>query len=138
MLNTTLFLKKVGKFFHMEFSVCKWSFDNREPWVIYCSYKERIKKERLDTIIMRYLHYYLSIERTWNPRYTFVSPKNFIQELLNKFGIVHCNPLSTPLEQNLKLASKEVNEFEGENIYYLWGVTFNLLDQIFHLQLRYF
>ena len=59
-----------------------------------------------------YLHYYLGIEVIQNPKYIFISQKKYIRELLNKFGMAECNHVSTPMEQNLKLTSKEENEFE--------------------------
>jgi hypothetical protein len=43
-------------------------------------------------IDMGYLHYYLGIEVTENPKHVFISQK-YIGELLNKFGMVDCNPL---------------------------------------------
>jgi len=48
--------------------------------------------------------------------YIFISQKKYIEEL-SKFGMVDCNPLSTLMEQNLKLTSKEGNEFEDATKY---------------------
>jgi hypothetical protein len=84
------------------------------------SYISSIKKELKKGFEMTYLghlHYYLGIEVTQNPKYIFISQKKYIGELLNKFGMVECNPLSTPMEQNLKLTSKEGNEFEDATKY---------------------
>jgi hypothetical protein len=66
-------------------------------------------------IDLGHLHYYLGIEVIHNPKYIFISQKN--GELLNKFGIVEGNIFSTPMEQNLKLTSKEGNEFEDATKY---------------------
>jgi hypothetical protein len=58
--------------------------------------------------------------------------------LLNEDLKSYCNPLSTPMEQNLKLTSKEENDLRMQlNIDNLWGVLSNLLlpDRTFHLQL---
>ena len=52
-----------------------------------------------------------------NPKYIFISQKKYVGELLNKFNMIDCNLVSTPMEQNLKLASKEGNEFEDANKY---------------------
>jgi hypothetical protein len=49
-------------------------------------------------INMEHLHYYLGIEVTYNPIYVFISKKKYIGELLITFGMVDCNPLSTPME----------------------------------------
>lgn len=54
----------------------------------------------------------MGIEVTQNLKHVFISQKKYIGELLNKFGMVDCNFLSTPMEQNLKLTSKERNEFD--------------------------
>jgi len=59
----------------------------------------------------------LGIEVTQNPRYIFISQNKYIGKLLNKFGMADCNSLSTPMEQNLKLTSKEGNEFEDATKY---------------------
>ena len=64
-----------------------------------------------------HLHYYLGIEVIQNPKYIFISQKKYIGELLNKFGMAECDPVSTPMEQNLKLTSKEGNEFEDATKY---------------------
>lgn len=49
---------------------------------------------------------------TQHPRYIFLSRNKYIGLLLNKFGMVDCNPLSILMEQNLKLTFKEGTEFE--------------------------
>jgi len=66
---------------------------------------------------MGYLHYYLGIEVTQNLKHVLISQKKYIGELLNKFGMVDCNSLFTPMEQNMKLTSKEGNEFEDATKY---------------------
>ena len=63
------------------------------------------------------LHYYLGIEVTRDPEYIFISQKKYMGELLNRFGMVDCNPISTPMEQNLKFTLKEGKEFEDETKY---------------------
>jgi hypothetical protein len=52
-----------------------------------------------------------------NPKYIFISQKKYNGELLNKFGMDDCNPISTPMQHNLKLTSKEGNEFEDATKY---------------------
>jgi hypothetical protein len=54
---------------------------------------------------MGHLHNYLGIEVTQSPRYIFISQKKYIGELLNKFGMIDCNPLysnGAKLESNIK------------------------------------
>ena len=66
---------------------------------------------------MGYVHYYLGIEITQPPKFIFISQKKYIGDLLNKFGMDECNPLTTPMEQNLKLTSIEGKEFEDATKY---------------------
>jgi hypothetical protein len=82
------------------------------------SYIAFIKKELnkvFEMIYLGHIYYYLGIEVVQNPKYIFISQKNYIGELLNKFGMVEWNHVSTPMEHNLKFTSKEGNEF-GMNL----------------------
>eukprot|EP00253_Pinus_taeda_P014390 PITA_14390 len=109
--DATLFVKKVGKTI-----VCLVVYiddllmtGNNE------SYIASIKKELGESFKMTdlgYVHYYLGIEVTQHPNSIFLSQKKYIGDLLNGFGMIECNPLTTPMEQNLKLTSFEGNEFE--------------------------
>jgi len=77
------------------------------------NYIESINKElkkAFETTSLGHLHFYLG-----HPSYIFLSQKKYIGELLNKCGIVECNPLSTSMKQNLNLTYKEGNEFEDAN-----------------------
>eukprot|EP00253_Pinus_taeda_P010490 PITA_10490 len=64
-----------------------------------------------------YVHYYLGIEITQHPKSIFLSQKKYIGDLLNRFGMTECNPLTTPMEQNLKLTSIEGKEFQDATKY---------------------
>jgi len=75
------------------------------------SIKKELKKG-FETIDLGHLHFYLGQES-----YIFLSQKKYIGELLNKCGMVECNPLSTTMKQNLNLISKEGNEFEDATKY---------------------
>jgi hypothetical protein len=45
--------------------------------------------------------------------------------------MAECNPLSTPMEQNLKLASKEGNEFEDVTVLQILSIKQpNVLEKI--------
>jgi hypothetical protein len=59
----------------------------------------------------------LGIEVIQNPKYIFISQKKYVGELLSKFDMIECNPISTPMEQNLNLTSKEGSEFEDATKY---------------------
>jgi hypothetical protein len=69
------------------------------------SYIASIKKELKKGFEMTNLglHYYLGIEVTQNTKYISISQKKYIGELLNKFGIVESNTISTPMKLKLKL-----------------------------------
>eukprot|EP00253_Pinus_taeda_P025089 PITA_25089 len=84
------------------------------------SYIASIKKELgkiFEMTDLGYVHYYLGIKVTQHPKSIFLSQKKYIGDLLNRFGMTECNPLTTPMEQNLKLASIEGKEFEDAKKY---------------------
>ena len=74
-------------------------------------------KNELKKGFMGFVHYYLGIEVTQHPKFIFLSLKKCIGDMLNKFGMVECNPLTTPMEQNLKLTPTKGNEFEDATKY---------------------
>ena len=76
----------------------------------FASIKKELKKG-FEMTDLGYVHYYPGIEATQHPKFIFLSQKKYIGDLLNKFGMVECNPLTTPMEQNLKLTSIEGKEF---------------------------
>eukprot|EP00253_Pinus_taeda_P010092 PITA_10092 len=84
------------------------------------SYIASIKKElgkSFEMTDLGYVHYSLGIEVTQHPKSIFLSQKKYIGDLLNRFGMKKCNPLTTPMEQNLKLTSIEGKEFEDATKY---------------------
>ena len=84
------------------------------------NYIASIKNEPMKVFEMTYLgyvHYYLGIEVTQHPKLIFHSQKKYIGDLLNKFGMANCNPLTTQMEQNLNLTSIEGKEFEDATKY---------------------
>ena len=111
---------------------------NNESYI--ASIKKDLKKifEMTD---MGHLHYFLGIEVTQHPKYIFLSQKKYIGELLNKFCMTDCNPISTPMEQKMKLTSSEGKEFEDatsiDNLLEVLS-TLQQLDQIFLMLLAYF
>eukprot|EP00253_Pinus_taeda_P003330 PITA_03330 len=84
------------------------------------SYISSIKKELrkcFEMTDLSYVHYYLGIEVTQNPKSIFISQKKYIGDFFNRFGMIECNPLTTPMEQNLELTSIEGKEFEDATKY---------------------
>ena len=89
---------------------------------------------------MGHLHHYLGIEVTQHPKYIFLSQKKYVGELLDKFCMTECNPISTPMEQKMNLTSSEGKEFEDATKYrqLVGRLTLQQLDQIFLMLLAYF
>eukprot|EP00253_Pinus_taeda_P004116 PITA_04116 len=84
------------------------------------SYIASIKKElgkSFEMTNLGYVHYYLGIEVTQHLKSIFLFQKKDIGDLLNRFGMTKLNPLTTPMEQNLKLTSIEGKEFEDATKY---------------------
>eukprot|EP00253_Pinus_taeda_P005666 PITA_05666 len=114
--DATLFVKKVGKIFvYLVVYVDDILMTGKNE-----SYIASIKKELrkgFEMIDLGYVHYYLGIEVMQQLKSIFLSQKKYIGDLLNKFGMTECNPLTTPMEQNLNLTSIEGKEFEDETEY---------------------
>jgi hypothetical protein len=106
--DATLFVKKVGKIFVylVVYVDDMLIIGNNESYI--ASIKKELNKG-FEMTYLGHLHYYLGIEVIKNPKYIFISHKKYIGELLNKFGMAECNPVSTPMEPNLELTSKEGN-----------------------------
>ena len=109
--DATLFIKKVGRsvVYLVVYVDDLLMTGNNESYI--SSIKKDLKKifEMTD---MGHLHYYLGIEVTQHPKYIFLSQKKYVGELLNRFCMTDCNPISTPMEQKMKLTSSEGKEFE--------------------------
>ena len=62
---------------------------------------------------MHELHYFLNIEVIRTPVGIMLSQRHYILNLLYKFDMTECKPVSTPLDQNLKLdAASRTEECE--------------------------
>jgi hypothetical protein len=113
--DATLFVKKVGKtiVYLVVYVNDLFIIWNNENFIAFIKKELKIGFEMTN---LGHLPYYVGIEVIQNPKYIFISQK-YIGELLNKFGMAECNLVSTPMEQNLKLASKEGIEFEDATKY---------------------
>eukprot|EP00253_Pinus_taeda_P029221 PITA_29221 len=114
--DATLFVKKVGKtvVYLVVYVDDLLMAGNNESYI--ASIKKELGKS-FEMTDLGYVHYYLCIEVTQHPKSIFLSQKKYIGDLLNRFGMTECNPLTTPMEQNLKLTSIEGNEFEDATKY---------------------
>eukprot|EP00253_Pinus_taeda_P023415 PITA_23415 len=109
--DATLFIKKVGKIvvYLVVYVDDLLMTGNNESYI--ASIKKELRKG-FEMTDLGHVHYYLGIEVTQHPKSIFFSQKKCIGDLLNKFGMAECSPLTTPTEQNLKLTSIEGKEFE--------------------------
>eukprot|EP00253_Pinus_taeda_P023218 PITA_23218 len=114
--DATLFVKKVGKtIVYLVVYVDDLLMTGHNE--SYIASKKKELRKGFEMIDLGYVHYYLCIEVTQHPKSIFFPQKKYIGDLLNKFGIAECNPLTTPMEQNLKLTSIEGKEFEDATKY---------------------
>eukprot|EP00253_Pinus_taeda_P017604 PITA_17604 len=109
--DATLLVKKVGKtvVYLVVYVDDLLMMGNNESYI--ASIKKELGKS-FEMTDLGYVHYYLGIEVTQHPKSIFLSQKKYIGDLLNRFGMTECDPLTTPMEQNLKLTSIEGKEFE--------------------------
>eukprot|EP00253_Pinus_taeda_P002087 PITA_02087 len=114
--HTALFVKKISKtiVYLVVYVDDLLMTGNNESYI--ASIKKELRKG-FEMIDLGYVRYYFGIEVTQHPKSIFLSPKKYIGDLLNRFGVVECNPLTTPMEQNLKLTSIEGKEFEDATEY---------------------
>ena len=72
---------------------------NNESYIT--SIKKELKKG-FEMTDLGYVHYYMGIEVTQHPKFILLPKKKYIGDLLNNFGMDEWNPLTTPMEKNLK------------------------------------
>eukprot|EP00253_Pinus_taeda_P018732 PITA_18732 len=114
--DSTLFVKKVGKIvvYLVVYIDNLLMTGNNECYI--ASIKRELRKG-FEMTGLGYVHYYLGIEVIQHPKSIFLSQKKYIGDLLNRFGMTECNPLTTPMEQNLKLTSIEGNNLRMQKKY---------------------
>ena len=114
--DATLFIKKFGRsvVYLVVYVDDLLMTGNNESYI--ASINKYLKKI-FEMIDMGHLHYYLGIEVTHHPKYIFLSQKKYVGELLDKFCMIECNPISALMEQKMKLTSSEGKEFEDATKY---------------------
>ncbi|XP_059073404.1 uncharacterized mitochondrial protein AtMg00810-like [Cryptomeria japonica] len=65
---------------------------------------------------MGLLHYFLGLEIIQNKDHIFLSQKKYISDILNRFGMVDCKPLATPMETNLHKLKDEAENSEPADV----------------------
>ena len=58
------------------------------------------------------MHYFLGIEVAQSSAGIFISQKKYVREMLDKFQMVNCNSVTTPVEHGLKL----IKDHEGRKV----------------------
>ena len=77
--------------------------------------------------------YYLGIKVKQKEDEIFISQESYIKEILKKFNMDDCNPLSTPMEWEIKLFKDDEPEKD------LWVITWRLQQPlILRLQREFF
>lgn len=61
------------------------------------SIKKELKKV-FDMTNFGLLHYYLGIQVKKEPQHIFISQKKYVRKLLNKYSMMDCNYVATPME----------------------------------------
>ena len=104
--DATLFIKKVGRsvVYLVVYVDDLLMTGNNESYIASI---EKDLKKIFEMTDMGHLHYYLGIEFTQHPKYIFLSQKKYVGELLDKFCMTECNPISTPMEEKTMLTSSE-------------------------------
>eukprot|EP00253_Pinus_taeda_P036432 PITA_36432 len=124
--DANLFVKKVGKtvVYLVVYIDDLLMTGNNESYI--ASIKKELRKG-FEMTNLGYVHYYLGIEVTQHLKSIFLSQKKYIADLLNKFGMAECNPLTSPIEQKLKFTSIEGKEFEDATNYRQFVGSLNYL-----------
>ncbi|XP_047328669.1 uncharacterized mitochondrial protein AtMg00810-like [Impatiens glandulifera] len=72
-------------------------------------FKNQIMKE-FEMIDMGLMKYFLGIQVKQIPGRIFLSQEKYIEDLLNKFNMIQCNPISTPMALNEKFQVNDDDE----------------------------
>ena len=63
------------------------------------------------------LHYFLGIEVIRSPGGIWLLQRQYGLDMLSRYGMTGCKPISTPLEQNVKLSAEEGELLEDVIVY---------------------
>ncbi|KAE8681376.1 hypothetical protein F3Y22_tig00111330pilonHSYRG00435 [Hibiscus syriacus] len=87
---------------------------NKCPYehALYIKIKDDVMMKEFEMTDMRLMAYYLGIEVKQKKDGIFISQESYAKEILKKFKMENCNPISTPTEYGIKMSKHE----EGESI----------------------
>ena len=63
------------------------------------------------------MHYFLGLEVWRNPKEIFLIQGKYAVEILNRFGMMDCKPMTTPVMTNLKLLSDTLPEIADVTLF---------------------
>lgn len=114
--HATLFVKKVGRsvVYLVVYVDDLMIIGNNDDYI--ASVNKKLQKV-FDMSDLGLLHYYIGIEVDQKPRHIFISQKRHVGNLLNKYGMMDCNLVGTPMEKKLKFSSNKCNQFEDPTKY---------------------
>jgi hypothetical protein len=92
--------------------------------IIFGSDDDRMSQNFLKTCIMNLkCHYLVSCLSFWDSTYVkqdkgiFISQTKYIKEMLKKFGMVDCKPVSTPMQTSCKLSKDDKSKDADQRLY---------------------
>jgi hypothetical protein len=87
-------------------------------------------KQKFEMKDLRKLFYFLSIEVILSPKGIWLLQNQYALNILFEYGMMSCNPISIPLEQNVKFNVNECDLVEDTTMYvYIVG---NLIYTTIH------
>ena len=66
---------------------------------------------------LRELRHFLGLEVDCTKDYLFLYQQKYAKDLLQKFGMLECKPISTPVEVNAKLCAHEDRDLKDGSMY---------------------
>lgn len=70
-----------------------------------------------DMSVLGMIHYLLGIEVVQSDSGIVLCQKKYVQEILGKFGMLDCNPNTTPAEKGMKLTKESARRGVDSTIY---------------------
>ncbi len=78
---------------------------------------KKLLKQKFEMKDLGELRYFLGIEVIQSPKGIWLLQRQYALNKLSGYGMTGCKPISTPLEQNVKLSADEGNLVEDTTMY---------------------